>query len=47
MIFDDDELRSNGEEMSIRKVIDDVGELMRSGYYYVESVQEIPDAEDD
>jgi len=40
MIFNDEELRSNDEEITFRRIKDDVQELMRSGYYEVEKVWE-------
>jgi hypothetical protein len=39
MIFNDDEIRGNGDEPELSEVTDDAYELMRSGYYEVEKVE--------
>lgn len=41
VIVNDDELRGNGEELTLTEVTYEVGELLRSGYYEVEKVEEL------
>lgn len=38
--INDDELRGNGDYLDLEEVSDEVGELLRSGYYQVEKVEE-------
>lgn len=39
MIFNDEEIRANGDEPSPHDVADEARELLRSGYYEVEHVE--------
>lgn len=41
MIFNDEEIRDNGDEMTLRGVTGEVEDLLRSGYYEVEKVEEL------
>lgn len=41
LIVNDDERTDNGEESALDKAAGDFGELLRSGYYEVESVEEL------
>jgi len=38
VIVNDDELRGNGDDLSLPDVTYDISELLRCGYYQVESV---------
>ena len=38
VIINDDELRGNGEELTLQEVKFEVGELLRSGYFDVEEL---------
>lgn len=40
IVINDEELRGNGDELSLDEVANEVSELLRSGYYDVESVTE-------
>lgn len=39
MIFNDDERIANDDEMTLRGITNEVEDLMRSGYFEVESVE--------
>lgn len=39
LVINDDELRDNGDELSLDEVWEEVGELLRSGYFAVENVE--------
>lgn len=40
VIINDDERRGNGEESTTAEVAEEVDELLRSGYFFVETVRE-------
>lgn len=41
--INDDELRDNGDDLTLAEVTYEVGELLRSGYFDVEAVYPVED----